>query len=143
MLFHESVVEFGGPGPRTFGAPPYGARHLRRPGCRTRRARSSRATALFVPGFMGSKEDFLPMLPVLSDAGVRVLAVDCRGQYETGEASADPSFSRADLARDLVAVARCVDAGPVHLLGHSYGGSSAAQRSSPPRETQPSGHRSH
>ncbi|GGT51258.1 MULTISPECIES: alpha/beta fold hydrolase [Streptomyces] len=82
----------------------------------------SRATALFVPGFMGSKEDFLPMLPALSDAGVRVVAVDCRGQFETGQASPDPSFSRADLASDLVAVARCVDAGPVHLLGHSYGG---------------------
>lgn len=82
-----------------------------------------RGTALLVPGFMGSKEDFLPMLPALSAGGVRVVAVDCRGQYETGDASPAPSYARDDLAADLVAVTRALDAGPVHLLGHSYGGS--------------------
>jgi pimeloyl-ACP methyl ester carboxylesterase len=82
----------------------------------------SRATALLVPGFMGSKEDFLPLLPVLSSGGVRVLAIDGRGQHETGAASPDPSYTRDDLARDLIAIVRHLDAGPVHLLGHSYGG---------------------
>nr|WSX54041.1 alpha/beta hydrolase [Streptomyces sp. NBC_00974] len=82
-----------------------------------------RGTALLVPGFMGSKEDFLPMLPALSAGGVRVLAVDCRGQFETGDASPAPSYSQDDLANDLVAVTRSLGAGPVHLLGHSYGGS--------------------
>lgn len=82
-----------------------------------------RGTALLVPGFMGSKEDFLPMLPALSADGVRVLALDCRGQCETGDASPTPSYSQDDLASDLVAVTRSLGAGPVHLLGHSYGGS--------------------
>ncbi|MFF5897113.1 alpha/beta fold hydrolase [Streptomyces argenteolus] len=83
----------------------------------------ARGTALLVPGFMGSKEDFLPMLPALSADGVRVIALDCRGQYETGDASPTPSYSQEDLAGDLVAVTRSLGAGPVHLLGHSYGGS--------------------
>ncbi|WP_354379261.1 alpha/beta hydrolase [Streptomyces sp. PvR034] len=85
----------------------------------------TRGTALLVPGFMGSKEDFLPLLPALSADGVRVVAVDGRGQYESADASPDTSYSRDDLAGDLVAVTRCLDAGPVHLLGHSYGGSLA------------------
>ncbi|WP_078630272.1 alpha/beta fold hydrolase [Streptomyces roseochromogenus] len=79
-------------------------------------------TALLVPGFMGSKEDFLPLLSHLSEGGVRVLAVDNRGQYETGSASPKPAYSRDDLASDLVAIAKQVNAGPVHLVGHSYGG---------------------
>lgn len=81
----------------------------------------ARATALLVPGFMGSKEDFLPVLPSLSNGGVRVLAIDGRGQHETGGASSEPSYSRDDLASDLVAIAKHVN-GPVHLVGHSYGG---------------------
>lgn len=79
-------------------------------------------TALLVPGFMGSKEDFLPLLSRLSQGGVRVLAIDNRGQYQTGSASSESSYSRGDLASDLVAIARQVNAGPVHLVGHSYGG---------------------
>ncbi|MFE0631579.1 alpha/beta fold hydrolase [Streptomyces sp. NPDC058864] len=78
--------------------------------------------ALLVPGFMGSKEDFLPMLSGLGRGGYRVLAVDGRGQHETGPASPDPRYGKGDLTRDLVAVVRQLDAGPVHLLGHSYGG---------------------
>ncbi|MEV6654835.1 alpha/beta hydrolase [Streptomyces sp. NPDC051219] len=81
-----------------------------------------RGVALLVPGFMGSKEDFLPMMPGLRRGGYRVLAIDGRGQHETGRASSSPSYGKADVARDLVAVVRQVGAGPVHLLGHSYGG---------------------
>lgn len=83
------------------------------------------ATALLVPGFMGSKEDFLPLLTGLSEGGVRVLAIDNRGQYETGDAASEPSYGRGELAQDLVAVVEAVDAGAVHLVGHSYGGSLA------------------
>ncbi|MGW6454816.1 alpha/beta fold hydrolase [Streptomyces sp. NPDC055078] len=81
-----------------------------------------RGAALLVPGFMGSKEDFLPLLERLSRGGYRVLAVDGRGQHETGRGSSGRSYAKADLAGDLVAVVRGFGAGPVHLLGHSYGG---------------------
>ncbi|MGW4286867.1 alpha/beta fold hydrolase [Streptomyces sp. NPDC004673] len=79
-----------------------------------------RGTALLVPGFNGSKEDFLPLLPGLAEAGYRVIAIDQRGQYETGPASESPSYAPEDLASDLLALAGVL--GPVHLVGHSYGG---------------------
>ncbi|WP_330177572.1 alpha/beta hydrolase [Streptomyces sp. NBC_01498] len=81
-----------------------------------------RGVALLVPGFLGSKEDFLPLLSGLSEGGYRVVALDGRGQYETGAASSEPSYTQVELARDVMAVARRLDAGAVHLLGHSYGG---------------------
>ncbi|MEW2131866.1 alpha/beta hydrolase [Streptomyces sp. NPDC005435] len=81
-----------------------------------------RGTALLVPGFNGSKEDFLPLLPGLSEAGYAVYAVDQRGQYETGPASAAPAYDSDSAAADATALAEALDAGPVHLVGHSYGG---------------------
>jgi len=36
----------------------------------------ARASAVFVPGFSGSKEDFIPMLAALSAGGYRVVAYD-------------------------------------------------------------------
>ncbi|MFF9186560.1 alpha/beta fold hydrolase [Streptomyces rochei] len=82
---------------------------------------SHRGTVLMVPGFMGSKEDFLPMLPALSRAGYRVVSIDGRGQHETGGSHPLAAYAREELARDLVAVVEAVGDGPVHLLGHSYG----------------------
>ncbi|MEU6385932.1 alpha/beta hydrolase [Streptomyces bauhiniae] len=80
-----------------------------------------RGTALLVPGFNGSKEDFLPLLPGLAEAGYRVVAIDQRGQYETGPASENPSYEPEELAADVIALAGMLG-GPVHLVGHSYGG---------------------
>ena len=40
-------------------------------------------TALLVPGYTGSKEDFIPLLGPLAAAGRRVVAIDMRGQYQT------------------------------------------------------------
>ncbi|MEU4885524.1 MULTISPECIES: alpha/beta fold hydrolase [Streptomyces] len=78
-------------------------------------------TVVMVPGFMGSKEDFLPMLLPLGRAGYRAVAIDGRGQHETGGFHPPTAYAREELARDLVAVVDALDAGPVHLLGHSYG----------------------
>lgn len=85
----------------------------------------SRGTVLLVAGFTGSKEDFAPLLAPLSAAGWRVVAVDQRGQYES-DGPDDPAAYTVDLlAADLVAVGRSLreDAdGPLHLVGHSFGG---------------------
>ncbi|MFE9248068.1 alpha/beta fold hydrolase [Streptomyces sp. NPDC007088] len=88
----------------------------------TRPAGPPRATALLLPGFTGSKEDFLPLLPLLADGGYRVLAVDGRGQYETPGPEDPGAYAQQALAEDVLAQAAALGAGPVHLLGHSLGG---------------------
>ncbi|MBB5936786.1 alpha/beta fold hydrolase [Streptomyces zagrosensis] len=80
-------------------------------------------TALLVPGFTASKEDFITLLAPLSAAGFRVVAVDGRGQYESEGPPDEAAYTPAELARDVLAQAAAVGAGhPVHLLGHSLGG---------------------
>ncbi len=88
-----------------------------------------RRPALLLPGYTGSKEDFLPVLQPLAAAGRRVIAIDLRGQYES-EDSADPDdYLPEALAADITAIARQVAAEEtrVHLLGHSLGGLIARQ----------------
>jgi len=84
---------------------------------------AAQGMAVFVPGFSGSKEDFIPMLAVLCTAGYRIVCIDQRGQFEsTGPVEPD-AYSMASFTRDLVAVITTVGrGGPVHLLGHSFGG---------------------
>ncbi|MFE5539963.1 alpha/beta fold hydrolase [Streptomyces sp. NPDC056492] len=81
-----------------------------------------RGTALLVPGFTGSKEDFIGLLEPLAAAGYRVVAVDGRGQYESPGPREEPAYALEELARDVLAQAAAVDGGPVHLVGHSLGG---------------------
>ncbi|WP_326767683.1 alpha/beta hydrolase [Streptomyces sp. NBC_01591] len=84
-----------------------------------------RGTALLLPGYMGSKEDFMALLEPLSAAGYRIVAVDGRGQYETDGTDRQESYAQGELALDVLAQATALDAGgegAVHLLGHSLGG---------------------
>lgn len=81
-----------------------------------------RGTALLVPGFTGSKEDFIGLLEPLAEAGYRVVAVDGRGQYESPGPREEAPYALEELALDVLAQARALDAGPVHLVGHSLGG---------------------
>ncbi|MFD9411994.1 alpha/beta fold hydrolase [Streptomyces sp. NPDC059989] len=81
-----------------------------------------RGTALLVPGFTGSKEDFIALLEPLSAAGYRVVAVDGRGQYETPGPREESAYALEELARDVLAQAAALGGGPVHLVGHSLGG---------------------
>lgn len=85
------------------------------------------ATALLLPGFTGSKEDFLPLLPLLATHGIRAVAVDLRGQYESAHAPEESGYSVPALAADIVAAIAALGDGPVHLLGHSFGGLVAQQ----------------
>ena len=103
-----------------------------------------RQPALLVPGYTGSKEDFLLILQALAAAGRQVVAIDMRGQFETPGADDEAAYQLGALAADVALVADWLSeghdgaaasaAGPgsgpsgpgggrgVHLLGHSLGG---------------------
>ncbi|GAA2319661.1 alpha/beta hydrolase [Streptomyces kunmingensis] len=82
-----------------------------------------RGTALLLPGFTGSKEDFIALHGPLSAAGYRCVSVDGRGQYQTeGPADDERPYAQAELAQDVLAQAAALGPAKVHLLGHSLGG---------------------
>ena len=81
-------------------------------------------TVLLAPGFTGSKEDFLDLLPLLRDW--TVIALDHRGQYESPRAQ---EYSLRLWADDLCRIAQSCQP-PVHLVGHSLGGLIAGTASS-------------
>ncbi len=84
---------------------------------------SVRGLAVMVPGFSGSKEDFIPMLAPLASAGFRVVCFDQRGQYESPGPPRADAYSMEAFAEDLLFVIDTVaDGQAVHLLGHSFGG---------------------
>jgi pimeloyl-ACP methyl ester carboxylesterase len=92
-----------------------------------------RRTVVLVPGFTGSKEDFIAVLAPIGAGGFPVVAYDQRGQHGTAALTPGPppdGWSLEAYARDLLAVVDAL-AGPagaggqdgtVHLLGHSFGG---------------------
>jgi len=79
-----------------------------------------REAALLVPGYTGSKEDFLPILDLLADGSRQVVAIDMRGQFETLGADDPGGYSAAALGADIAAIMHAT--GARHLVGHSYGG---------------------
>ena len=89
-----------------------------------------RQPALLVPGYTGSKEDFLLILQALAAAGRQVVAIDMRGQYETPGADDPAAYQLGELAADVAMVAGWLGEGQdgpasgrgIHLLGHSLGG---------------------
>ena len=88
--------------------------------------RPERDPVLLVPGFTGSKEDFIAVLPGLTRDGRRVVAIDQRGQYETPGPDDPAAYTCETLAADVIALldALVADAARarVHLVGHSLGG---------------------
>lgn len=94
-----------------------------------------RATILMVPGFSGSKEDFIHLLEPLADAGIRTVSIDQSGQCDTRGSDDTRAYARAGAGnerpggsifatdiRALVTYLAAQDSGPVHLFGHSFGG---------------------
>jgi pimeloyl-ACP methyl ester carboxylesterase len=82
------------------------------------------ATALLLPGFTGSKEDFAPLMDPIADAGIEVIAIDMPGQYESVGPDDEADY-RPDALGAVVAevIGKLVaDGRRVLLLGHSYGG---------------------
>jgi pimeloyl-ACP methyl ester carboxylesterase len=82
-----------------------------------------RGPALLIPGFTGSKEDFIPVLQPLASAGRRVVAIDMRGQYQSPGAPDADGYAPSELAADIAAIAEIIAEGQgLHLAGHSLGG---------------------
>jgi pimeloyl-ACP methyl ester carboxylesterase len=81
-----------------------------------------RPTIVMVPGFTGSKEDFRYVLAPLAAEGFRVVAIDLRGQFESPGPDDENAYTTEVLAADLLHLVRALGDGPVHLVGHSFGG---------------------
>ncbi|MBB3052789.1 pimeloyl-ACP methyl ester carboxylesterase [Prauserella isguenensis] len=78
-------------------------------------------TALLVPGYTGSKEDFAPLLDGIADGGLHPLAIDLPGQYESPGPDDETAYLPDRLGEVVAELITALD-GPVLLLGHSYGG---------------------
>jgi pimeloyl-ACP methyl ester carboxylesterase len=76
---------------------------------------------LLVPGFTGSKEDFIAVLAPIAAAGHPVVAYDQRGQFESPGPDDPTAYDVSTLADDLLEVVAATGR-PVHLVGHSFGG---------------------
>ncbi|MFD5700278.1 alpha/beta fold hydrolase [Streptomyces lasiicapitis] len=77
---------------------------------------------VLVPGIGNSRDAYRFVTPRLVAAGYRVAVVDLRG---CGESSVRwPSYTRTDIAGDLIAVIRRLG-GPAVLVGHSISGGAA------------------
>jgi pimeloyl-ACP methyl ester carboxylesterase len=79
-------------------------------------------TVLLVPGWTGSKEDFVAVLEPLAALGWTTVSYDQRGQYESIGPDDESAYTLARLAVDLLEVAAGLAPGPVHVVGHSFGG---------------------
>jgi pimeloyl-ACP methyl ester carboxylesterase len=81
-----------------------------------------RGTVVLVPGFTGSKEDFIAAYVPLAERGWTAVGYDQRGQYESPGPDEESAYSLGALATDLLEVAAQLGPEPVHLVGHSFGG---------------------
>jgi pimeloyl-ACP methyl ester carboxylesterase len=83
-----------------------------------------RPTALLLPGYTGSKEDFAPMLDPIAAGGFDAIAIDLPGQFESGGPDDETAYLPAPLGGVIAELVGklAADGGPVVLLGHSYGG---------------------
>jgi pimeloyl-ACP methyl ester carboxylesterase len=87
---------------------------------------------VMIPGFTGSKEDFIALPDLLADSGVGMLTFDQFGQYESAASDDPDAYALSALAEDvrsIIAMARerFGRTDPPHILGHSFGGLVAQQ----------------
>ena len=82
---------------------------------------ASRPPVVLVPGYTGSKEDFIAILAPIAAAGHPVVAIDQRGQFESPGSGDEGAYEIETLGADVLAVLDGLGA-PAHLLGHSFGG---------------------
>ncbi len=81
------------------------------------------ATAVLVPGYTGSKEDFAPLLDGIAEAAILPVAIDLPGQHESSGPDDESAYGPAQLGKVVAElVTGLATERPVLLLGHSYGG---------------------
>jgi len=107
------------------------ARHTHR-AVMTAGMENARAWALLVPGFTGSKEDFIALPEPLEEAGIGMVTFDQIGQHESAGSDAPEDYALDELAKDVAAIIETAQrtfgrTDPPHLLGHSFGGLVAQQ----------------
>ena len=90
-------------------------------------------TALLIPGYTGSKEDFIAILGQLAAAGRRVVAIDLRGQYQTAGPDDPAAYDLAELGADVTAVATRRGRAPARpLLRRARGARGRSSAATPP-----------
>jgi pimeloyl-ACP methyl ester carboxylesterase len=80
-----------------------------------------RRGVLLVPGYTGSKEDFWHLLPLLARSGRPAVAIDLRGQCDSGGPDDVSAYTIDALAADVASLLHGADE-ELHLVGHSFGG---------------------
>lgn len=90
------------------------------------------AWALLIPGFTGSKEDFIAMPEHLERAGFGMVTFDQIGQHESWGSDDPEDYYLPALAGDVQCIIqeaqrRFGRTDPPHLVGHSFGGLVAQQ----------------
>jgi pimeloyl-ACP methyl ester carboxylesterase len=78
-------------------------------------------TIVMVPGFSGSKEDFVAVMPILTSLGWHCFAIDQYGQPASFGSNDENDFTMNLLAQDLIDIANSFPE-PIHVIGHSFGG---------------------
>jgi pimeloyl-ACP methyl ester carboxylesterase len=79
-------------------------------------------TVVLVPGFTGSKEDFISVMEPLSDLGWTVVSYDQLGQHESDSPDDEAAYTLDLFAQDLIDITTQLGPGPIHVVGHSFGG---------------------
>lgn len=84
---------------------------------------AAKGIAVLVPGYTGSKEDFVPMLSELTEAGYDVLTYSQLGQWKSEGPDRAEGYTVDAFATGLLEVLDATAPGErVHLVGHSFGG---------------------
>lgn len=82
-------------------------------------------TVVLLHGFLDQAWSFHRLAQPLARAGLRVIAVDWRGHGQTDHVGAGGYYHFPDYILDLHELMPYLASGPVHLFGHSMGGTAA------------------
>lgn len=89
------------------------------------RSEGSGPPVVLLHGFPENSHSWRHQIPALAGAGYRVMAPDLRGYGRSDRPGRVDDYAIAALAGDIWGLIEAADAGPVHLVGHDWGGSLA------------------